>query len=35
LPKKYEKFAKVKYLKSKSNIIEYLVENHHERKIDI
>lgn len=35
LPAKYSKYAKVKYLKSKSNIIEYLVENHYERKIDI
>ncbi len=31
--KQYDKFAKVKFLKSKCHIVEYMVENKHDRKI--
>ena len=33
--KTYEKYAKVKFLKSRSHIVEYMVENKHDRKIEI
>jgi hypothetical protein len=33
--KQYEKFARLKYFKGKSHIVEYMVENRHDRKIEV
>ena len=35
LNKTYEKYAKIKFLKSRCHIVEYMVENRHDRKIEV